>query len=185
MKLALNAMATRFELVLHGENASSLRAAGEEAFAEVERLENQLSLYRPGSEIAQVNARAAREAVRVSPEVFSLLQHAAKLSAETGGAFDITIGPLVRCWGFMGAIGKMPSPEEVAEAQAKVGMQHVILDTSNRTVRFARAAMKQRARHARLAQHLRTALHGVAFTNRAEIKHHAVARESHRAVGRI
>ena len=138
MKLALNAMATRFELVLHGENTSSLRAAGEEAFAEVERLENQLSLYRPGSEIAQVNARAAREAVRVSPEVFSLLQHAAKLSAETGGAFDITIGPLVRCWGFMGATGKMPSPEEVADARAKVGMRRVLLDEANRSVRFAR-----------------------------------------------
>ena len=131
-------MATRFELVLHGENTSSLRAAGEEALAEVERIENQLSLYRPGSEIAQVNARAAYEAVRVSPEVFSLLQHAAKLSAETGGAFDITIAPLVRCWGFMGANGKMPTPEEVAEAREKVGMRHVQLDVSNLTVRFAR-----------------------------------------------
>ena len=138
VKLARLAMATRFELVLHGENPSSLRAAGEEALAEVERLENQLSLYRPGSEIAQVNARAAREAVRVSPEVFSLLQHAVKLSAETGGAFDITIAPLVRCWGFMGANGKMPTPEEVAEAREKVGMRHVQLDAANRAVRFAR-----------------------------------------------
>lgn len=131
-------MATRFELVLHGENASSLRAAGEEALAEVDRIENQLSLYRPGSEIAQVNARAAHEAVRVSPEVFSLLQHAAKLSDETGGAFDITIAPLVRCWGFMGANGKMPTPEEIAEAREKVGMRHVQLDAANRTIRFAR-----------------------------------------------
>ena len=131
-------MATRFELVLHGESESSLRAAGEEALAEVDRIENQLSLYRPGSEIAQVNARAAREAVQVSPEVFSLLQHAAKISAETEGAFDITIAPLVRCWGFMGANGKMPTPEEVAEAREKVGMHHVELDASSRTVRFAR-----------------------------------------------
>lgn len=131
-------MATRFELVLHGENAATLRAAGEEALAEVERLENQLSLYRPGSEIAQVNARAAREDVLVSPEVFSLLQHTAKLSAETEGAFDVTIAPLVRCWGFMGANGKMPTPEEVAEAREKIGMHHVQLDAANRTVRFAR-----------------------------------------------
>ncbi len=138
VKLARLAMATRFELVLHGENSSSLRAAGEEALAEVERIENQLSLYRPGSEIAQVNSLAAHEAVRVSPEVFSLLQHAAKLSAETGGAFDITIAPLVRCWGFMGANGKMPTREEVAEAREKVGMCHVQLDAANRTVRFAR-----------------------------------------------
>lgn len=136
VKLALNAMATRFELLLHGEHVPSLRAAGEEVFAEVERLENQLSLYRSGSEIAQVNARAAREPVQVSPEVFTLLSHAAKLSLETDGAFDVTIAPLVRCWGFMGDTGKMPSPDDVSAALAKVGMRHVLLDAANRTVRF-------------------------------------------------
>jgi hypothetical protein len=83
--LARHAMATRFEIVLHGENAVALRAAGEEALAEVERLENQLSLYRPGSEIAQLNACAAREAVRVPAELFALLEHARRLhDAEDG-----------------------------------------------------------------------------------------------------
>lgn len=136
--LAKNAMATRFELVLHGENEPSLRAAGEEALAEIERLENQLSLYRPGSEIAQLNARAAREPVRVSPEVFALLQHAARLTAETGGAFDITIAPLVRCWGFMQDSGRVPSEEEIQAARAVVGMHHVICDTAERTIRFTK-----------------------------------------------
>src|SRR5437899_9271267 len=100
--LARHAMATRFELVLHGENPVTLRAAAEEALAEVARLDDQLSLYRPGSEVAQLNARAGREAVRVTPELFALLKQAHRLNSETGGAFDITVGPLVRCWGFMG-----------------------------------------------------------------------------------
>lgn len=141
LTLACHVMATRFELVLHGENESNLRAAGEEALAEVERLENQLSLYRPGSEIAQLNARAAHEAVRVSPEVFALLQHAAQLTAETGGAFDITIAPLVRCWGFMGAGGRMPQPEEVLLAREMVGMDKVWFDIDERTIRFARSGV--------------------------------------------
>lgn len=136
--LARHAMATRFELVLHGEDETTLRAAGEEALREVDRLENQLSLYRPGSEIAQLNARAAREAVQVSPELFALLQQAQRLHGETDGAFDITIGPLVRCWGFMTNEGRMPAPEAVAEARAKVGMELVQLDSARRTVRFAR-----------------------------------------------
>ena len=136
--LARHAMATRFELVLHGDNPNALRAAGEEALAEIDRLENQISLYRPGSEIAQLNARAACESVRVTPAVFALLQHAQQLHAETGGAFDITIAPLVSCWGFLGGTGKMPTSEEVADARGKVGMQHVWLDPQNRTVRFAR-----------------------------------------------
>jgi len=136
--LARNAMATRFELVLHGDHPPALRAAGEEAFNEVERLENKLSLYRPASEIARLNARAAQEPVYVSPEVFALLQHAHRLHAETGGTFDITIAPLVRCWGFMHNQGKMPAPEAVVEAQARVGMEQVQLDPARRTVRFAR-----------------------------------------------
>ena len=154
--LARNAMATRFELVLHGEHAVALRAAGEAALDEVDRLENQLSLYRPGSEIAQLNARAAREAVRVTPELFALLQRAQQLHAETGGAFDITVAPLVRCWGFMsgcqgarsdksdGADGGwhppagVPSAEAVAAARANVGLEQLRLNSPDRTVRFAR-----------------------------------------------
>jgi len=139
--LARNAMATRFELVAHGADATALRAAGEEALNEIERLEQQLSLYRPGSEIAQLNFRAAREPVQVSPELFALLQHAQRLHAETEGAFDLTIAPLVRCWGFMDNQGRMPEPEAVAEAQARVGMQHVCLNPANRTVRFWRDGM--------------------------------------------
>ena len=97
--LARHAMATRFEIVLHGDDPVALRAAGEEALEEIERIESQLSLYRNTSEIAHLNARAARGPVRVSPALFRLLEHARQLSAETGGAFDITIAPLVRCWG--------------------------------------------------------------------------------------
>ena len=137
VSLARHAMATRFELVLHGPSALALRAAGEEALDEVVRLENQLSLFRPGSEIAQLNSRAAHEAVSVSPEVFALLQHARKLSEETGGAFDITIAPLVCCWGFMEGQGRLPTAQEIAAARDRVGMNKVELDPVNRTVRFS------------------------------------------------
>ena len=116
--LARHAMNTRFELVLHGADPVALRAAGEAALNEVERVESQLSLFRPTSEIAHVNARAAREPVRVSPEVFGLLAHAKQLSAETGGAFDITLAPLLRCWGLLGrSDGCIPTEEELAQAR--------------------------------------------------------------------
>jgi thiamine biosynthesis lipoprotein len=134
--LARNAMATRFELVLHGENAARLRAAGEEALAEVDRLEARLSLYRPSSEIARVNANAARQPIRVSPPVFGLLRQAQRLHRETGGVFDIAIAPLVRCWGFMDAATRVPDPAEIAEARACSGFQHVLLDAADFTVRF-------------------------------------------------
>ncbi len=136
--LARNAMATRFEIVLHGADPVALRAAGEEALDEVDRLEGRLSLFRPESEIAHVNARAFREPVVVSPEVFRLLRRAEQLHAETEGAFDITIAPLVRCWGFLGASGAPASADSLVAARANVGMRFVELDASQSTVRFSR-----------------------------------------------
>jgi len=139
--VARNAMATRFEIVLVGENPSSLRAAGEEALDEIERLEAQLSLYRPSSEIANINARAAREPVRVEPALFRLLQRAWELSEETKGAFDITVAPLMRAWGLMGTKAGRdapPSRSELAAARACVGMQLVELDPKSFTIRFSR-----------------------------------------------
>lgn len=141
VRLALDAMATRFEIVLQGQNPVALRAAGEEAFEEIERLESQLSLYRPESDIARVNARAALAPVRVSPLVFSLLKRANEMTAATDGAFDVTIAPLVRCWGFMGGTGHPPDPGELAYARDKIGMQHVILDEEHLTVQFDRDGM--------------------------------------------
>jgi thiamine biosynthesis lipoprotein len=77
----------------------------------------------------------------VTPPVFALLQHAQRLHAETNGAFDVTIAPLVNCWGFMGGTGKMPQPEAVAAARQLVGMQNVELNAAEFTVRFAREGM--------------------------------------------
>ncbi len=139
--LACHAMATRFEFVLQGPDAIALRAAGEEALREIERLESQLSIYRPASELSQLNARAAHEPVRVEPRLFHLLQRARNLSEETGGAFDITVAPLMRCWGLMQREGRVPTPEELATARACTGWQHLELNEANFTVRFAREGL--------------------------------------------
>lgn len=136
--LARHAMATRFEIVLHGADPSRLRAAGEEALDEVDRLDARLSLFRNTSEIAHLNAQAAREPVRVTTELFRLLQLAQQLSRESGGAFDITIAPLMRCWKFMGDTGALPDTAGLAEARAKVGMHLVELNTEDFSVRFLR-----------------------------------------------
>ncbi len=138
VRLARLAMATRFEIVLHGADAAALRAAGEEALDEIDRLEDQLSLYRSGSELAHLNARAGTQPVRVTPSLFGLLEQARKLHEESGGAFDITIGPLVRCWGFMGGTGRLPNDRALAEAREKVGMHLVRLDAERLTVQFER-----------------------------------------------
>jgi FAD:protein FMN transferase len=138
---ACHAMATRFELVLHGPDDVRLRAAADQALHEIERLHAQLSLYSPSSEISYINARAHHQPVQVEPGLFQLLKLAQQIHAQTDGAFDITIAPLLRCWGFMGNSGAYPSPEQLAQARAQIGMQHVILDEQRRSVRFERPDM--------------------------------------------
>jgi FAD:protein FMN transferase len=140
-------MATRFELVLCGDDPVFLRAAGEEALDEVARLEAQLSLYRPDSELSGINARAAHDAVTVEPRFFALLERIAALSAATDGAFDPTVAPLLRLWGLGGgaraedAACRVPDAAALAAARERVGMRHVVLDRETRTVRFARPGM--------------------------------------------
>jgi FAD:protein FMN transferase len=135
--VARNAMATRFEIVLHGEKEVSLRAAAEEALDEIERLDGRLSVYNPASDVSHINARASRGPVRIEPTLFQLLQRAQELSRETDGAFDVTVAPLMRCWGFVRGTGTLPTSAEVAEARASVGMHLVELDPRDFTVQFA------------------------------------------------
>lgn len=139
--LACHAMGCRWELLLCGEDPVRLRAAGEEALAEVARLDAQLSLFRPASEVSGLNARAAQAPVPISPELFALLEWCATIHHHTGGAFDITVGPLLHCWGFRSGEGSVPSPEALAEARERVGMQHLELDRQRRTLRFGRPGM--------------------------------------------
>jgi thiamine biosynthesis lipoprotein len=135
-RLACRAMGTRFELVLYGAEAVRLRAAGEEVLAEIERLDAQLSLYHPPSELRGLNARAAREPVALEPRFFRLLQQAKQLGTETEGAFDLTVAPLLECWGFQGGTGAYPDPATVEAVRGRVGWSLLELDESNLTVRF-------------------------------------------------
>ncbi len=131
-------MAVRFELVLHGEDSARLRSIGEEALCEIERWGDRLSIYASDSEMYWINARAADEPVKTDARLFRLLQHCAELSALTDDAFDISVAPLMRVWGFMGGSGEIPDQAEVDKAMQVVGMQHIHLDPESFTVSFDR-----------------------------------------------
>ncbi len=142
VRLALAAMATRFELVLWGKDPVVLRAAGEEVLTEIARLEQVLSFYRPTSELSYLNRQAGNGPVRVSARLFALLQQSLQLHVATEGAFDVTIGPLMRCWGFAGASGSLPIKGALQNAMEVTGMQWVELDEASRKVRYARPGVE-------------------------------------------
>ncbi|MGE5836278.1 MAG: FAD:protein FMN transferase [Acidobacteriota bacterium] len=138
MLLALEAMATRFELVLEGDDPVRLQAAGEEALAEIERLDARLSRFRPTSVTSALNNRAARRPVTVDGEVLSLLRACAEVTAESGGAFDVSVGALVTLWRAAAAAGRRPDPAAIEAARAASGLHLIAIDEALGTVRFLR-----------------------------------------------
>ena len=135
-------MGTTVEIFLWAPSLQHASGLFEVAFAEIDYVDRTLSNYRQDSEVSRINATAAREAITVDPEVFRLLQLALDYSRRTGGAFDITVGPLVKAWGFFGGTGRMPSRRSIERARARTGWALVALDSARRTVRFRRTGVQ-------------------------------------------
>lgn len=129
-------MGTEAEVFLYADTEPRALELFEVAFAEMERVEEALSTYRPTSELSRINREAGDHAVTTDPEVFGLIREALSFSARVDGAFDITVGPLVRAWGFFRGQGRRPTADELANARRRSGWEKVSLDARARTVRF-------------------------------------------------
>ena len=138
VRLATDAMRTRFEIVLIGAAEPRLLAAGEEAIAEIEACEDRLSLFRPGSLLSVINREAAIRPVGVDRETFTLLCEARVLHALTEGAFDPTIAPLMKAWRLHADDSSAASAPSIDAARECVGMHHVELNETDHSVRFTR-----------------------------------------------
>jgi thiamine biosynthesis lipoprotein len=133
-----DAMGATYTVVLYGDDQEQLQSASQAAFDEVRRLDRMLSNYRPQSEWSEVNRSAAERPVRVSPELFELLEACLSYSRASEGAFDVSVGPLMRVWGFYKGTGRLPMKEEIAAVLPAVGYRNIELDRENRTVHFLR-----------------------------------------------
>ncbi len=142
LEASVEAMGSTYSLVLYGEDRSRLEGASEDAFEEVRRLDRMLSNYRTESEWSEVNRHAAERPVTVSAELFQLLSACVDYSRQSEGAFDISVGPLMKVWGFYKGSGHLPHREEVRGALTKVGYRNILLDATRLTVRFARPGVE-------------------------------------------
>jgi thiamine biosynthesis lipoprotein len=137
-----DAMACAFSIVLYGYDQVKMEAAVNAAFDEVRRIDEMLSVYRPASEWSEINRSATQKAVEVSREVFDLLSACLNYSRQSEGAFDISVGPLVKAWGFFRGMGRLPGQAELAAALSNVGYRHISLDPATQTVRFDHSGME-------------------------------------------
>ncbi len=135
-------MGSTYSVVIYGEDRDKLQANVAQALEEARRLDRLLSNYLPDSEWSEVNREAANRAVPVSPELFGLLSACVEYSKESEGAFDISVGPLMRVWGFYKGSGHLPHRAEVRGSLANVGYKNILLDEKQRTVRFARQGVE-------------------------------------------
>jgi thiamine biosynthesis lipoprotein len=117
-----DAMGSIFEILIPGESADYARQAATAAFEELDRLYRELNRFTAASDVSQVNALGAGESVRVGLAAFECLQAAARAWAETGGAFDVTIGRLLALWRPKDGSAPHPTAEELAAALAATGM---------------------------------------------------------------
>ena len=131
-----NAMACEFELFFNLHQYRQAGSAAAEAFGLIDRLEDQMTVYRSESEISQLNESAHRLPVCVESGLFELLQLAVRLYRETGGAFDMTSGQLTKLWQFDRRAGKMPSPEQIESTLRRVGSEQIELNPVQQTVFF-------------------------------------------------
>jgi thiamine biosynthesis lipoprotein len=142
LEASADAMGSTYSLVLYGEDRAQLEGASEEAFEEVRRLDRMLSNYSPGSEWSGINRYAAERPVKTPVELFRLLSACLGYSRASDGAFDISVGPLMKVWGFYKGSGHLPHRAEILAALGKVGYRNILLDPAARTVRFAKAGVE-------------------------------------------
>lgn len=136
------AMGCLYVIEAWGNERRELQSAVESALDEVDRLDRLLSHYKPESELSRLNREAWPGPARPGAELFDLLVRAFEYSRISAGAFDVTVGPLMRAWGFFRGEGRYPTATELRTALDRVGFHHVRIDQGARTISFDRAGIE-------------------------------------------
>ncbi len=126
-------MGTFVEVISPDKRASKI------AFDEIQKIENLLSKYKPDSEVSKLNALGES---KVSPEIFFIIKKSKEFSEASGGAFDITVAPLVDLWGFTDRKFKIPQDDEIKETLKLVGSEKIVLNDNDNVVKFSFPGMK-------------------------------------------
>ncbi len=127
-------MGTLFAITLYAPNQFTAQAAAEAAFAKVAALNAMMTDYDPESELMRLCQQPTGQPTAVSRELFAVLHEAVRIAELTDGAFDPTIGPVVRLWRRARRTETLPASQQLAEAHVRVGWQKLQLDAKTQTV---------------------------------------------------
>jgi thiamine biosynthesis lipoprotein len=135
-------MGSRFDITIVAEDSLTAETRIKETIAEITRIENLISDWKPDSQVSEVNQNAGIRPVKVDPEVFDLTKRAIAISKITNGAFDISFAALEKVWKYDGSMTEMPTPVQIKKSIEKVGYQNIILDSIQSTIFLKFPGMK-------------------------------------------
>ncbi len=141
-KRKLYLLGSPFELTVVATDTVQANLLIDQGIAEVKRIENLISDWIPTTLISEINRNAGIRAIKVTPELYDLVERAIKISDITSGAFDISYASMDKIWRFDGSMKAMPTEEAIKKSVAKIGYKKIILDAQERTIFLKDAGMK-------------------------------------------
>jgi thiamine biosynthesis lipoprotein len=132
-KIVMNTVA---KIVAIAPDEKTAQLSIDSAFKEIYRLEKLMNRYDPNSQLSKVNKLAAKEPVKVDKDLFDVLQQSVYYSRLSGGAFDITVGPLVDLWRKCAEANSLPTETQLAQVKKVIGYDKIILDANNFSIQF-------------------------------------------------
>ena len=129
-------------IVLFAPNQATAEAAATAAFARIGELDSIMSDYKPDSELMRLCDKAGGAPVKVSEDLFRVLERSQRVARESDGAFDITVGPLIKLWRKARKTGILPEQTEILQASSLVGYRSLRLDAKKRTAQLLRPGMR-------------------------------------------
>ncbi|HMP04231.1 MAG TPA: FAD:protein FMN transferase [Gemmatales bacterium] len=135
-------MGTHCRLVLYADSHAAAATAATAAFARLRELDLKLSDYKDDSELMRLCKQPAGTPQPVSPELFTVLEIGQEIAEQSGGAFDVTIGPLAQIWRRARRQARLPDASLITQARQRVGFRLLQLDRAARTATLARSDMR-------------------------------------------
>lgn len=135
-------MGTVCRLVIYADSKAVAERAGAAAFDRIRQLDQIMSDYRDDSELMRLCTRPAGRDYVVSQELMTVLRVGQEVAAASGGAFDVTCGPLSQVWRRARRQKQLPTDAAIAEAKNRVGYRHLIVNCDAGTVRLMQPGMR-------------------------------------------
>ncbi len=132
-----------FRIVLYAKDSVTAQRASSAAFARIKQLNDILSDYDSESELSQLSRTSGSgKAVHVSDDLWRVLERAQFFAKKSGGAFDVTVGPVVNLWRYARRVKRLPDPAKLERARKAVGYQKMVLNPKKHTVKLLAPDMR-------------------------------------------